>query len=156
MAGRTADYVNHHDGTTGGELAPLNKLALALRMRDPDSEKPLNATGVPSEVRPLVESLNNVRPLTSATLRERRFTSDAAHELRSPLTALKVQTEVARSSLTTMIRRRGKKLCSNYIPGSIALLVWLINCSRYRGSHSLDNLQDIGGRSRLKISCNRR
>lgn len=35
----------------GRELAPLNKLALALRMRDPDSEKPLNATGVPSEVR---------------------------------------------------------------------------------------------------------
>lgn len=34
----------------GRELAPLNKLALALRMRDPDSEKPLNATGVPSEV----------------------------------------------------------------------------------------------------------
>ncbi len=38
VACRTADYVNHHDGTTGSELAPLNKLALALRMRDPDSE----------------------------------------------------------------------------------------------------------------------
>ena len=33
----------------GRELAPLNKLALALRMRDPDSEKPLNATGVPAK-----------------------------------------------------------------------------------------------------------
>ncbi len=31
-------------------------------------------------------------------VRERRFTSDAAHELRSPLTALKVQTEVAQLS----------------------------------------------------------
>ncbi len=74
----------------GRELAPLNKLALALRMRDPDSEKPLNATGVPSEVRPLVESLNQLFARTHAMMvRERRFTSDAAHELRSPLTALK-------------------------------------------------------------------
>ncbi len=71
----------------GRELAPLNKLALALRMRDPDSEKPLNATGVPSEVRPLVESLNQLFARTHAMMvRERRFTSDAAHELRSPLT----------------------------------------------------------------------
>ncbi|MGV8776439.1 hypothetical protein ACV35M_33620, partial [Pseudomonas aeruginosa] len=67
----------------GRELAPLNKLALALRMRDPDSEKPLNATGVPSEVRPLVESLNQLFARTHAMMvRERRFTSDAAHELR--------------------------------------------------------------------------
>ncbi len=66
----------------GRELAPLNKLALALRMRDPDSEKPLNATGVPSEVRPLVESLNQLFARTHAMMvRERRFTSDAAHEL---------------------------------------------------------------------------
>lgn len=116
----------------GRELAPLNKLALALRMRDPDSEKPLNATGVPSEVRPLVESLNQLFARTHAMMvRERRFTSDAAHELRSPLTALKVQTEVAQLSDDDSQAR--KKHCSNYIPGSIALLVWLINCSRYRG-----------------------
>ena len=58
----------------GRELAPLNKLALALRMRDPDSEKPLNATGVPSEVRPLVESLNQLFARTHAMMvRERRF-----------------------------------------------------------------------------------
>lgn len=116
----------------GRELAPLNKLALALRMRDPDSEKPLNATGVPSEVRPLVESLNQLFARTHAMMvRERRFTSDAAHELRSPLTALKVQTEVAQLSDDDPQAR--KKRCSNYIPGSIVLLVWLINCSRYRG-----------------------
>lgn len=116
----------------GRELAPLNKLALALRMRDPDSEKPLNATGVPSEVRPLVESLNQLFARTHAMMvRERRFTSDAAHELRSPLTALKVQTEVAQLSDDDPQAR--KKHCFNYITGSIALLVWLINCSLYRG-----------------------
>lgn len=42
----------------GREFASLNKLALVLRMRDFDSEKLLNAIGVFSEVRLLVESLN--------------------------------------------------------------------------------------------------
>lgn len=138
----------------GRELAPLNKLALALRMRDPDSEKPLNATGVPSEVRPLVESLNQLFARTHAMMvRERRFTSDAAHELRSPLTALKVQTEVAQLSDDDPQAR--KKALLNYIPGSIALLVWLINCSRYRGWTHWITFR-TSRRSRLKISCNRR
>ncbi len=53
-----------------------------------------------SEVRPLVEALNQLFQRThNAMLRERRFTSDAAHELRSPLAALKVQTDVAQLSM---------------------------------------------------------
>ncbi|MCF9666254.1 sensor histidine kinase, partial [Vibrio parahaemolyticus] len=50
--------------------------------------------GVPSEVRPLVEALNQLfSRIHSMMVRERRFTSDAAHELRSPLAALKRRTE---------------------------------------------------------------
>ncbi|MGS9149810.1 histidine kinase dimerization/phospho-acceptor domain-containing protein, partial [Salmonella enterica subsp. enterica serovar Infantis] len=65
----------------------------------PESETPLDAKGVPSEVRPLVEALNQLfSRIHSMMVRERRFTSDAAHELRSPLAALKVQTEVAQLS----------------------------------------------------------
>jgi two-component system sensor histidine kinase QseC len=54
---------------------------------------------VPSEVRPLVDALNQLSRTHDTMIRERRFTSDAAHELRSPLAALKVQTEVAQLSL---------------------------------------------------------
>ncbi len=42
------------------ELRPLKKLAQALRFRSPESETPLDAKGVPSEVRPLVEALNQL------------------------------------------------------------------------------------------------
>lgn len=82
------------------ELAPLKKLATTLRTRAPDSAETLNSENVPSEVRPLVDALNQLFTRTHDTMiRERRFTSDAAHELRSPLAALKVQTEVAQLSL---------------------------------------------------------
>ena len=83
------------------ELAPLKNLARTLRLRAPDSADSLSVEKIPAEVRPLVEALNQLfRRTHDAMLRERRFTSDAAHELRSPLAALKVQTEVAQLSWT--------------------------------------------------------
>lgn len=81
------------------ELAPLKKLTRTLHKRDPESAAPLDTDGVPSEVRPLLDALNHLfRRTHEMVLRERRFTSDAAHELRSPLTALRVQAEVAQLS----------------------------------------------------------
>lgn len=79
----------------GRELRPLRAVAAGLRRRAPDDATPLDARQVPTEVRPLVDALNALFARINALLvRERRFTSDAAHELRSPLTALRVQTEV--------------------------------------------------------------
>lgn len=81
------------------ELAPLKKLTRTLHKRDPESAAPLDTDGVPTEVRPLLDALNHLfRRTHEMVLRERRFTSDAAHELRSPLTALRVQAEVAQLS----------------------------------------------------------
>lgn len=81
------------------ELAPLKKLTRTLRQRHPDSGEPLDTQGVPNEVRPMLDALNLLfRKTHDMMTRERRFTSDAAHELRSPLTALRVQAEVAQLS----------------------------------------------------------
>lgn len=78
------------------ELTPLKHIALQLRHRSADDATPLEAKRVPQEVRPLLDELNQLFARIGAMLlRERRFTSDAAHELRSPLAALKVQAEVA-------------------------------------------------------------
>ncbi|MBQ4769575.1 two-component system sensor histidine kinase QseC [Pectobacterium versatile] len=78
------------------ELSPLKRITAELQQRSPDESTPLETQHVPQEVRPLVNALNHLfSRISDMLVRERRFTSDAAHELRSPLAALKVQTEVA-------------------------------------------------------------
>jgi len=78
------------------ELTPLKRIAHQLRLRTPDDGTQLVEKRVPHEVKPLLTELNALfSRVSEMLLRERRFTSDAAHELRSPLAALKVQAEVA-------------------------------------------------------------
>jgi two-component system OmpR family sensor kinase/two-component system sensor histidine kinase QseC len=78
-------------------LAPLQRLAAEVRSRDSGSLQALPARGLPDEVRPLVESLNALLArLGEALASQRHFVSDAAHELRSPLTALKLQVQLLR------------------------------------------------------------
>lgn len=80
-------------------LRPLEQLAREVASRTPDSLAPLSTSRVPTETRPLVLALNHLFRRVGRTLdNERRFTADAAHELRTPLAALKVQTQVARMS----------------------------------------------------------
>jgi len=86
--------------TVGRALQPLQRLARAVKARRVNAVEPLSAERLPDEVRPLVDSLNDLLArLTAALDRERAFMADAAHELRTPLTALHLQLgELARAS----------------------------------------------------------
>ena len=78
------------------EFRPLKKLAYDLTTRKPDDLSSLNETNVPTEILPLVRAMNNLfEKIADMIKRERSFIADSAHELRSPLTALKVQLDVA-------------------------------------------------------------
>lgn len=80
-------------------LRPLVRLAGEVEQREPDSLAPLNAGTAPREVVPLIERLNRLFVRIDASLqKERRFTADAAHELRTPVAAIKAQAQVARAS----------------------------------------------------------
>jgi len=81
----------------GQGLAPLNRLREALMRRNADSLEPLHIQSFPSELKPLLETQNQLfHRIGKAIERERRLTGDAAHELRSPLTAIKTHLQVAR------------------------------------------------------------
>ena len=80
-----------------GTLAPLQRVAAGLRERDEQSLQPLATDGLPVEVAPLVAALNGLLQRLGTSLEaQRAFVSDAAHELRSPLTALTLQLQLLR------------------------------------------------------------
>ncbi|HUJ86977.1 MAG TPA: ATP-binding protein [Burkholderiales bacterium] len=82
--------------TVGRGLSPLERLARDVRRRSPDALDALPQLGLPQEVQPLVQSLNDLlQRLERALQTQRAFVADAAHELRTPLTALRLQAQVA-------------------------------------------------------------
>ncbi|MBY5440091.1 ATP-binding protein [Rhizobium leguminosarum] len=73
-------------------MARLNRLAVAVASRDARVDDPVPIDDVPAEVVPFVSSINLLLARLRALLeRQRRFISDAAHELRTPLSALQIQ-----------------------------------------------------------------
>ncbi|NHB11554.1 hypothetical protein GWK53_34260 [Burkholderia cepacia] len=80
----------------GRGLAPLKTLSTLIGARDARSLEPLGIAAVPDEVRTLVDAIDRLLArLRQSIVRERAFTSDAAHELKTPLAAIKVQAQVA-------------------------------------------------------------
>lgn len=81
--------------SVGKSLRPLDQVAEKVERRDPNSLQPIPTDSVPGEVIPIVDSLNRLFERVQRTLEnERRFTANAAHELRTPLAALKTQAQV--------------------------------------------------------------
>lgn len=87
-------------------LRPLERLAGQVGQRGVENLAPLATDKAPAEVVPLVDALNRLLVRLDATLEnERRFTSDAAHELRTPLAAVRIQAQVALASTDAVEHR---------------------------------------------------
>jgi two-component system sensor histidine kinase TctE len=82
-------------GLTRG-LMPLNHLKLRIRRRKPDDLSPIQLRTVPDELRPVIAAFNDMMARLEDNLEaQRRFIAAAAHQLKTPLTGLKTQTELA-------------------------------------------------------------
>lgn len=88
-------------------LAPLQTVTENVERRSASNLEPLNPQEAPSEIRPLLDALNRLFARIGTLLeRERRFTADAAHELRTPLAAIKTHAQVARQARDAGERRQ--------------------------------------------------
>lgn len=83
----------------GISLAPLARVTQAARAGGAHALQALPTDGLPGEIAPLVEAFNDLLSrLGTAFDAQRSFVADAAHELRSPLTALKLQLGLLRGA----------------------------------------------------------
>lgn len=80
----------------GRGLRPLSQLADDISRRQADRLDPIDLDDAPQELRPVVDRLNQLLHQVDCSLdQERRFTADAAHELRTPLAAIRTHAQVA-------------------------------------------------------------
>ncbi|WP_395404066.1 ATP-binding protein [Pseudoduganella sp. UC29_106] len=128
----------------GRAMGPLDRLARAVEDRSPSTLDPLNPDGWPSELAPVVQALNVLLAKFDETLAAQRiFVADAAHELRSPLTALKIQLQLAERATTPEARALAMAKLHERLDRSAHLVQQLLSLARFEPGHTAEQLQQV-------------
>lgn len=137
----------------GKGLAPLRAITADVARRKPQNLKPLEADGAPDEIRPLVASLNGLLTrLDTALENERRFTADAAHELRTPLAALKTQAQVALRSSAEDERRHALRQVVEGVDRATHMVEQLLTLARLEPGAVPPRMESLALRA-LAVEC---
>jgi two-component system sensor histidine kinase QseC len=90
-------------------MRPMQRITADLDSRGADDMRPLAGHRIPSEIAPLFEAFNRLLDRLGRTLqREREFSQNAAHELRTPLAVLKTRAQIAARDLAGDPARHGQ------------------------------------------------
>ena len=87
-------------------VQPIRRLGRVLAEREPQALDPVNLRHAPAEMEPMIAALNSLFERIGHLLEsERRFTADAAHELRTPIAAIRMQAQVAMGEADAALRQ---------------------------------------------------
>jgi len=151
-------------------LAPVTDLSQLLDRLDYTNLKRLPETDVPEEVRPFVASINGLmRRLDEALEQQRRFIADAAHELRSPLTALTLQAENLEQNVSPQEKSVRLQQLKQGLTRTRSLLEQLLSLARQQSSivtsvelhldqivrQVLEDLIPMAAAKRIDLGCER-
>ena len=129
-------------------LGPLRRMRKQVAQRAASDLSPLSAAGMPEEVQPLVGELNALFGRVRETFEaQQHFVADAAHELRSPLTALKLQLQAATRAQDAAARQAAVQQLGAGIERAIALVEQLLALARQeaaeQGAPEAVDLEDL-------------
>ncbi len=112
-------------------VAPLRRLGLTLAQRQAQDLEPVRLDDAPAEMAPMIDALNGLFGRIGTLLdSERRFTADAAHELRTPIAAIRAQAQVARGEADEALRRRALRQTLEGCDRAARLVDQLLTLSR--------------------------
>ena len=130
-------------GLTRG-IAPLRLLRARIQRRSQGDLSPLSVERMPDEVRPLVEAFNEMMARLEANLQaQQRFIADAAHQMRTPLTGLRMQTELAMTESDPVRMREGLALIAQSAERATHLISQLLALARTEASLAQGNLEAV-------------
>lgn len=125
-------------------FAPLDGIARQIASRDPQQLQPLHPAAAPEEIRTLLEALNGLFQRVEHTLEsERRFTADAAHELRTPLAALQAQLQVAQRARDSEERDRSLTQLQSGLSRAAHLVDQMLHLARLDPESGLPDPQTV-------------
>lgn len=115
----------------GDSLSSVKRLAREVAQREARSLDEVSEVGVPSEITPLVHALNALlAKLRRAFSSQRAFVADAAHELRSPLTALKLQLQLLDRAADDAARSQALEKLHEGVDRATRLIEQLLTAAR--------------------------
>ena len=112
-------------------VEPLRRLGRSLAERAPHALQPAIIDDAPSEMAPMIDALNGLfQRIADLMESERRFTADAAHELRTPIAAIRAQAQVALGEAEAGPRRHALQATLDGCDRATRLVAQLLTLSR--------------------------